>query len=75
MNLIKEKRIEKGMKQLDVAKKVGVSTASISYYERGKKKPSMNNAFKIAKALDTTIDELFIFETKENWSKGVKHID
>lgn len=65
MNRIKEFRTKRGLRQKDVAKMIGVSVPSISYYERGKKKPSINNALKIAQVLDTTIEDLFIFESKK----------
>lgn len=77
MNRIRELRESKGLKQKDLAEKVGLSTPSISYYERGRKKPSMNNAFKIAQALDTTIDGLFFgnVDKKEKLLKGGDPVD
>lgn len=64
MNHMKEIRIQKGLRQMDVAKKTGLSKAAISLFENGKSTPSMNSAYKIAQALDTTIDELFISNVK-----------
>lgn len=65
MNNIKKYREKSGLKQIDLVRKTGLSKAAISLFENGKSTPSMNSAYKIAKALDTTIDELFIFEVKE----------
>ncbi|MEN1969483.1 helix-turn-helix transcriptional regulator [Lentibacillus sp. N15] len=65
MNNIKKYREKSGLKQIDLVRKTGLSKAAISLFENGKSTPSMNSAYKIAKALDATIDELFIFEVKE----------
>ena len=59
MNKMKEIRMQKGLLQKDIAFKTGLSRPAISLYENGHKQPSMNAAHKIAKALDSTIDELF----------------
>jgi DNA-binding XRE family transcriptional regulator len=48
-----------------LAKKVGVRRETILYLEKGKYNPSLNLAHEIAKALKTTIDDLFIFEDQE----------
>ncbi len=44
--------------QKDVAEKAGLTKAAISSYEKGIKFPTLENALKIAEALNTTIDEL-----------------
>ena len=59
MNNIREIRESKGMNQLELAYKSGLSTASISFYENNKNVPSMNNAYKIAQVLEVSIDDLF----------------
>lgn len=64
MNRMKEIRIKKDLRQIDLAKETGLSKAAISLFENGKSTPSMNSAYKIARALDTTIDELFISNIK-----------
>jgi putative transcriptional regulator len=50
------------MTQDDLARKVGVRRETILYIEKGKYNPSLMLAHQIAKALKTTIDDLFIFE-------------
>jgi len=50
------------MTQDDLARKVGVRRETILYIEKGKYNPSLILAHQIAKALKTTIDDLFIFE-------------
>lgn len=59
MNRFKEIRLEKGLKQIELARITGLSKSSISLYENNKSRPSMNNAFKIAQALSATVDDLF----------------
>ena len=58
---IKELRARYDLTQEDLAKKVGVRRETILYLEKGKYNPSLMLAHKIAKALRTTIDDLFIF--------------
>ncbi len=59
---IKELRARYDLTQEDLAKKVGVRRETILYLEKGKYNPSLNLAHEIAKALKTTIEDLFIFE-------------
>jgi putative transcriptional regulator len=61
---IKELRARYDMTQDDLARQVGVRRETILYLEKGKYNPSLMLAHEIAKALNTTIDELFIFEDK-----------
>jgi DNA-binding XRE family transcriptional regulator len=59
---IKELRARYDLTQEDLAKKVGVRRETIGFLEKGKYNPSLKLAYKVAKALETTIDELFIFD-------------
>jgi putative transcriptional regulator len=59
---IKELRARYDMTQDDLARKVGVRRETILYLEKGKYNPSLMLAHQIARALKTTIDDLFIFE-------------
>ncbi len=59
---IKELRARHELTQEDLAKQVGVRRETIVYLEKGKYNPSLKLAYDVAKALHTTIDELFIFE-------------
>ena len=59
---IKELRARYDLTQEDLAKKVGVRRETILFIEKGNYNPSLKLAHDIAKALQTTIDELFIFE-------------
>jgi putative transcriptional regulator len=59
---IKELRARYDLTQEDLAKKVGVRRETILFIEKGNYNPSLKLAHNIAKALQTTIDDLFIFE-------------
>ena len=55
-------RKEKGIKQEDFAKHMGVSRQTISSLENGRYNPSIMLAYKIAKYFNMHIEEVFIFE-------------
>ncbi|AGB03830.1 helix-turn-helix transcriptional regulator [Methanoregula formicica] len=59
---IKEYRSQLSLTQDDLAKKVGVRRETIVFLEQGKYNPSLKLAHEVAKALNATIDELFIFD-------------
>jgi DNA-binding XRE family transcriptional regulator len=59
---IKEFRARYDLTQEELAKMVGVRRETILFLEKGKYNPSLKLAHNIAKALHTTIDELFSFE-------------
>ncbi len=59
---IKEFRAKLNMTQEDLAKKTGVRRETIVFLEQGKYNPSLNLAYKVAKALKTSIDKLFVFD-------------
>jgi putative transcriptional regulator len=59
---IKELRARYDMTQEDLAKVVGVRRETILFIEKGEYNPSLNLAHAIAKALRSTIDELFLFD-------------
>lgn len=59
---IKEFRAKYDLTQEQLAQKVGVRRETIVFLEAGKYNPSLKLAHDVAKALKTTIDELFVFE-------------
>ena len=59
---IKELRARYDLTQEDLAKKVGVRRETIVYLEGGKYNPSLKLAHEVSRVLETTIDQLFIFE-------------
>ncbi|HDR7494134.1 TPA: helix-turn-helix transcriptional regulator [Bacillus cereus] len=61
MKRIREKRIEKGWTQLDLAKKSGVPQPTISQIENGYRKyPTYTNIKRIAIALNINIEEITV---------------
>ena len=60
-NKIKELRARHNLTQEDLAKKVGIRRETIVFLEQNKYNPSLKLAHDIAKALEISIDELFIF--------------
>ena len=61
-NRIEEIRKERGIRQEEFAKVLGVSRQTISSLETGRYNPSINLAYKIAKYFGMTIEDVFIFE-------------
>ena len=59
---IKEYRAKHNLTQEKLAEVVGVRRETIIFLEQGKYNPSLKLAHNVAKALETTIDEIFIFE-------------
>lgn len=64
-NKIEEIRKERGIRQDELAKYMGVSRQSISSLENGRYNPSITLAYKIAKYFDMTIEEVFVFEEED----------
>ncbi len=64
-NRIEEIRKEKGIRQEDFAKLMGVSRQTISSLETGRYNPSIFLAYKIAKFFGMSIEEVFIFGEEE----------
>ena len=60
MNSLKEIRGKRNMTQTELAYKVGVTQRYISFLEKGDRKPSLENAFKIAKILKSTVENIFL---------------
>ncbi|NMC77685.1 MAG: helix-turn-helix transcriptional regulator [Candidatus Methanofastidiosa archaeon] len=58
---MKEFRAKLNMTQEELANIVKVRRETIVFLEKGKYNPSLKLAHDIAQALDTTIEELFIF--------------
>jgi putative transcriptional regulator len=62
---MKESRAKLELSQKDLADLVGVRRETIIRVEKGRFIPSLLLAKKIAHYLNSTIDEVFIFENKE----------
>ena len=61
-NRIEAIRKERGIRQEEFAKAMGVSRQTISSLENGRYNPSILLAHKIAKFFGMTIEEVFVFE-------------
>mgnify|MGYP002735965681 FL=1 len=59
---LKLKRMERGLKQADLADLVNVRRETIGRLEQGQYCPSLRLAMDLAKALDTTVEDLFSFD-------------
>jgi putative transcriptional regulator len=58
-NKIKELRIKMGLRQEDVANQLNVTRQTIIAVENDKYNPSLELAMKLARLLNTTVEELF----------------
>lgn len=59
---IKELREKRNITQEALAEKVDVTRQTILFLEKGRYNPSLRLAYKIAKVLNSRIDEIFSFE-------------
>lgn len=57
--ILKKRREERGLTQVEIAKKAGISWRAYQTYEAGDRIPKADTAKLIAKALDSTVEELF----------------
>ena len=64
-NRIEDLRKEKGIRQDEFAKHLGVSRQTISSLENGRNNPSILLAYKIAKYFECSIEEVFLFEEED----------
>lgn len=70
--MISSLRKEKGMTQLELAEKMGVTDKAVSKWERNLSFPDINSIPKLAEILDISVDDLIQVKTeaKENISKN-----
>ena len=64
-NRIEAIRKERGIRQEEFAKSLGVSRQTVSSLENGRYNPSILLAHRIAKFFGMTIEEVFIFDEEE----------
>jgi putative transcriptional regulator len=64
-NRIEAIRKDRGIRQDEFAKALGVSRQTISSLETGRYNPSIMLAWKIARYFGMTIEEVFIFEEED----------
>jgi transcriptional regulator with XRE-family HTH domain len=58
VNSFKRARLVQGLTQIELGKKVGVSSVAVCKWERGVTTPSAKRLKKVADVLNTTINEL-----------------
>ncbi|KIX91173.1 DNA-binding protein [Staphylococcus microti] len=63
VNKVKVYRVAKGVSQLELARRVGVSRQTINMIENDKYNPTLNLCIRIAQTLDVTLNDLF-------WGEG-----
>lgn len=61
-NTIREGRKARRLSQEELARQCGVSRQTINAIENDKYDPTLSLAFRLAKALETTVDALFSHE-------------
>ncbi|WP_292518632.1 helix-turn-helix transcriptional regulator [Methanoculleus sp.] len=62
---IRELRAKTGLTQEELAQQVGVRRETIVFLEKGKYNPSLKLAYKVARALGATIEEVFTFDDED----------
>lgn len=55
---IKELRVEKGLRQADLANLVGISRAAVTDWETGRHEPPLDTIIRLCKIFDVTSDYL-----------------
>ena len=65
-NNLKLFRNKRHLTQIDISKKVGVETQHYQRYEYGLHTPNVYTAIRLAKALNTTVEELFPLSDQTN---------
>ncbi|RNF41272.1 helix-turn-helix transcriptional regulator [Planococcus salinus] len=68
-NRVKEMRARYSLTQSELGKQVAVTRQTIAFIEKGEFSPSVTLALKLAKALQTDIDELFWLEGEDDNEK------
>lgn len=61
-NRIEEMRRQRGIKQEELADRLGVSRQTIGSLENGRYNPSIMLAFKLARFFEVSIEDIFIYE-------------
>lgn len=59
-NRIREYRLKSGVSQRELATRVGFSRSVIARWECGHTLPTLPNAFRLARALDTLAESLYV---------------
>ena len=71
---IQEIRKNKGMKQKELAAKLGIAANTLSQYETGNREPDLETIKRIAFILEVTVDELIGAKTKAPAPEGERSV-
>ena len=69
-NRIRELRARENLTQAKLAELVGVRRETIVFLEKGKYNPSLQLAYSISKVFNLIIEEVFLFDQKDNTSSS-----
>lgn len=64
-NRLEELRLQRGIKQEELAAALKVSRQTISSLENGRYNPSIQLAFRLARYFGLSVEEIFIYEEEE----------
>jgi transcriptional regulator with XRE-family HTH domain len=70
--ILKQIRLQKGLTQIELGKRAGLSTRMIVHYEKHIKRPPANKLAALAKALNVSIEEFFTEKPEIPMSKDDK---
>lgn len=56
-NFLRAARLEKGLAQLEVARRTGISSSQLSGYEVGRMSPELGNLWKLCQVYDKTLTQ------------------
>lgn len=71
-NIIQKARKEKGLKQSELAEKIGISEKHLSKIETGKNYPALDNFLKIIEVLDLSLKDFGLNSSKEASANKIK---
>ncbi|EKF49503.1 XRE family transcriptional regulator [Thermosipho africanus H17ap60334] len=66
---LRDLRVKKGLNQTELAKLVGVAQRTISAYEIGQARPSLDVIIKLAKVLGVSVEEIYEALPKKEGAK------
>lgn len=67
---LRKLRMNRGLSQVDAAKKLGLKQNTLSHYENGKSYPDLSTLSKIAEFFNVSIDEL-VYSVDEETKKNI----
>lgn len=70
INYVKKIRMERGIKQIQMAEDLQVTRQTFTAIENGKHNPGLELALKIAQYFDLSVHDIFILKDDENEKKS-----